>query len=197
MNIPQEFITRLADMGGRLPDGTPKMRIVFAPETRRAHGIAQGHYKYVNPETGKVMPFYVLEQHYPPSMLGPRENWPESMGIYPGDCAEDCCNHGYWGFRSALTTNGSFQELNSHVMDMIEQRQYQDLAFSMLDEISRQEHINKLMAERDKNAAEVAARESTAIGDDYFLHKEKEDNADNRVFSIAGLEGKGAKMPIR
>ena len=199
--VPEYYKRRLADMGGRLPDGTPRLRLVFGPDAKRAHGQLKGIGKYLDPETGKPFAWWFVEQWVPATMCGTRETWNyEFLGTYPGDCDRDCCNRGYWSVRFPVCGgNGEYIPLTDATLDSIERKQYADIQFSMLDEISRLEQLDKLMAKRDKNVAEVVDSQATEIGEHYFSHKEKEDNADNRVYSMpGGLSSAipGAKYPV-
>jgi hypothetical protein len=182
--VPKHYKQRLGDMGGYLTDGvTPKMRLVFAPEAKRPHGKWAGTPKYVDPETNTVMPFWILEQWYPPTMLGSRDTWDyDFLGIYPADCRQDCCNGGFWGLRMPITTDGTVMELTDQVLDFIERRQFADVQWSLLSEIERQRALDANLSEREQKSDAESLEEYIALSDHYFAHKQGEDNADNRIF---------------
>jgi len=182
--VPSYYKQRLGDMGGYLADGvTPKMRLVFGPEAKRAHGKLAGKPKYVDPDTGVVMPFWILEQWYPPEMCGSRETWAyDFMGPYPADCQKDCCNGGFWGLRMPITTDGTVMELTDQVLDFIERRQFADVKWSLLSEIERQKAIDADLSDREKSADAKSLEEYIDLADHFATHKTEEDNADNRIF---------------
>lgn len=189
--VPDCYKQRLADLEGYLPDGkTPKLRIVFGPEAKHAHGLRKGGHKYINPDTGEPMNFYVLECWYPPSMVGPRDSWPyELMGPYPSDCNQDCCNGGFWGFRSPITISGECMELTEETLSLIERRQLMDIKWSLMSEIQRLEYLNEQKSAADKMADAKTWETQNIWADEYATNREKEDGADTRV--IIGL-GKNA-----
>ncbi len=181
--ISEEFKKRLGDIGGRLPNGTPKLRLVFGPDARRPHGKLAGTLKYLDPETGKPYPWWVLELWIPPSLCGTREAWSnEYFGPYPADCHLDCCNGGFWGLKTVIHSNGEFLPINESVMQSIERKQYLDVEFSLLDEKERLAVLDAQLSERETNADAKSLEEYIALSDHYFAHKEGEDNADNRIF---------------
>lgn len=182
--VPSYYKKRLGDMGGYLSDGvTPKMRLVFGPDAKRPHGKLAGQPKYVDPETGKVMPFWILEQWYPASMCGSRETWAfEFLGPFPADCQQDCCNGGFWGLRMPITTDGTMMELTDQVLDYIERRQFADVKWSMMSEIERQQALDANLSEREQKSDARSLDEYIELADHFAINKEKEDNADNRIF---------------
>ena len=201
MNVPEEYKRRLADMGGRLPNGTPKMRIVDAREIRRPHGKLEGTPKYIDPETGKPMEFLVLETWIPPILLGSRDTWNyDFMGVWPGDCDKECCDRGYWGLKSPLTVSGEFIPLTEALMLSIERKHFMDVQFSMLSEKERLESLDANLASREQKEAEDGYAEYNRILDDYLQRKEELDNADNRIYVGHGKstlpDMKGGKLPI-
>ena len=128
MQLSKEHEQILADMAGRLPNGKPKLRIVTPAEAVRPHGILKGKPKYIDPESGKQMPFLIVEQWYPPTMLGSEEEWDtEYLGPHPSKCSDDCCNNGIWGFRFPLTVNGEYIPFSQALMDAFQKRQFIDL----------------------------------------------------------------------
>ena len=185
-------------MEGYLSDGkTPKNRLVFAPETKRRHGKLAGSYKYCDPNTGKPLECWVWETWYPAEMCGPRETWNyEFMGVYPQDCGEECCNHGYWGLRSPITTHGQYIDLTEATLDCIRQKQFFDLEWSILSETERLRELDSQLARDKEMDAEEAWKRFNEDRDHYLSHKQKEDNADNRVYAGLGVTTKGGKMPI-
>ena len=183
MEISKEFQRRLGDIGGRLPDGTPKLRLVFGPEAKRPHGKLQGTYKYIDPETGTPMPFWILEMWVPPQLCGERETWNyDFMGIYTADCDQPCCNRGYWGIKSPITVDGTLLPITESVMQSIERKHFMDIQFSMLNEVEQLAFIDAQLSERNKKSDEEAFAEYIDRVEDYSIHKEKWDNDDNRVF---------------
>lgn len=199
--VPTDYNKRLADMGGRLPDGTPKLRLVFSPETKRVHGRVAGQWKYPDPANlANPLPWWFLETWIPPQMCGTRETWPYKLfGPYPADCQKDCCNGGYWGLKMPITTNGEFIELSEATMQAVERKQYMDVQFSMLTEAARLEALNEQKAAADKRADDDAWEEHNVLQDRYLNVKEAEDNADNRAFVFpTGMapQGKNIRLPI-
>ena len=197
--ISEDFKRRLGDIGGRLPDGTPKLRLVFAPDMKRPHGKLAGLPKYIDPDTGKPMPFWVLEIWIPPVMCGERENWnSEFMGPYPADCDLDCCNRGYWGIKTPIATaNGEYLPINESVMQSIERKQYMDIQWSLKSETEQLAAYDARLLAREQKANADAMEEYFRRLDRYATNKEREDNADNRVFAWADKYMINApKMPI-
>ena len=181
--VPEYFKRRLADLEGCLPDGTSKNRLVFGPDAKRAHGKLAGTYKYIDPDSGQPMPFWIWETWYPPQMCGDRETWNyDFLGPYPADCRLDCCNGGYWGLRSPITTCGEYIELSEETLLSIERKQFMDIQFSMLNEVEQLAFIDAQLSERNKKSDEEAFAEYIERVEDYSIHKEKWDNDDNRVF---------------
>lgn len=201
MEIPAYYKNRLADMEGYVP-GTdiPKLRLVFGGEDKHKHGTRQGFHKYVNPQTMEPMAFWILECWYPPEMLGPRDSWNyDFMGPYPADCKQDCCNGGYWGFRAVLSWCGEFRPLNEETLSMIEQKHFNDVKWSLMNEVSRLNFLNEQQEAAKLRASAESWEVHNEWADEYATKREQEDNADNRVFSFGGdnaLVGKNAKMPI-
>lgn len=199
--IPDYYKKRLGDLEGYLADGkTPKLRLVFAPETKRTHGKLAGLPKYHDPETGEPLKCWVLECWYPATMCGSREEWQyELLGPYPADCHEDCCNGGFWGIRSPITTYGEYIELTESVLSSIERKQFMDIQWSLLSEVERQKQLDASLSERNKKLDAEAWDEMNVRLDEYAKNKEKWDNDDNRVFSWAdkyAINVPGSKMPI-
>lgn len=201
--VPDYYIKRLGDLEGYLPDGkTPKLRVVFGPEARHAHGLRKGNHKYINPDTGEPMNFWVLEAWYPPTMIGSREVWPyDLMGPYPADCNQDCCNGGFWGFRSPITTYGECMELTEETLSLIERRQLMDIKWSLMSEIQRLEYLNEQKSAADKIADAENWKTQNEWADTYATYKEKEDAADTRVIMPMGKNAlsdriKGGKEAI-
>lgn len=201
MKLSKEHENVLADLAGRLSNGKPKLRIVTPTEAVRPHGILKGKPKYPNPETGKQMPFLILEQWYPPSMLGEKENWNEEfLGIYPAECSDDCCNNGFWGLRSPLTNpNGEYIPFSERMMESIKRRQYIDIKWAEKTDTERLDYLEAERATANSKKAEAAWEQQNLNRDHYLNHKTEEDNADNRVFSFGEKHAtlnKGAKEPI-
>ncbi len=202
MEISKEFEQRLADMGGRLPNGKPKLRFVFGPDAKRAHGTLAGRPKYLLPDTGRPMPWNILEAWLPPEMAGPRETWPyDLLGPYPADCHEDCCDGGIWGLRTPITnTNGEFIPICEATMHMIERKQFMDVKWSLTDEITRQNMLDRALSDRNNQTDRESREEHAHIRDHYLTNKETLDNADNRVTVGFGKntlpDVKGGKLPI-
>lgn len=202
MKLEPAYDNRLAEISGRLPNGQPKLRIVTPEEAVRPHGKMQGLPKYLDPETGIQMPFLVLEMWISPELCGSRESWQyDLLGPYPADCPLDCCNHGYWGMKSPLTTAGEIIPLSESLIDSICRKQYMDIAFSALSEKERLESLDASLSERNKKAEETAWAEFNENLDHYATHKTQEDNADNRVIIGLGKNAfsdyvKGGKSPI-
>lgn len=181
-------------MGGRLPNGQPKMRLVWGSDAIRPHGIAKGQPKYYDPSTLKPFECWILEQWFPPSMCGTREEWKhEMMGPYPADCHEDCCNGGFWGIRSPIIYGDGTapKELTDAVMRDIQTMQFFDHQWSMDGEISRLHQLETALASRDHEMAETIDNERRQLDDWLLTNKEKLDAADTRVSNV------GAKMPAK
>jgi len=199
--ISEEFKKRLGDIGGRLPDGTPKLRLVFGEDCRRPHGKLAGTHKYLDPDTGKPYPFWILEMWVPPELCGSRESWPYDLfGTYPADCGMDCCNHGFWGIKTPIVSpNWEFLPINESVIQSIERKQFMDIQFSMLDEKARLEALDTHLSEREKNADAKSLEDYIELSDHYFANKEGEDNADNRIFVFPEHiqpNAKGIREPV-
>lgn len=201
MQLSKEHEQILADMAGRLPNGKPKLRIVTPAEAVRPHGILKGKPKYIDPESGKQMPFLIVEQWYPPTMLGSEEEWDtEYLGPHPSKCSDDCCNNGIWGFRFPLTVNGEYIPFSQALMDAFQKRQFIDLEWARLTDSQRRNFLDTERANVDKQKAEAAWERQNEMRDHYLKHKETEDNADNRVWVGFGKNTlpdiKGLKEPI-
>lgn len=200
--VPEYFIQRLKDMGGCLPNGAPKNRLVFAPETFRAHGKLKGKPKYADPDTGESYKCWVWETWYPASMCGEREDWNEEfLGPYPADCEADCCNRGYWGIRTIIATpQSAYIPLTEETLSAIERKQFADVQWSMESDKSRLEQLDAALSARNKQADADALDALLREYEHYANHKEDLDNADNRVFSWGEKylinTGKGAKEAI-
>lgn len=187
MKLKPEYERRLKDIGGQLPNGKPKLRISTPDEAVYPHGKIAGRPKYINPETERPFPWLILEMWIPPAMLPPRESWDEDiLGIYPADCSQDCCNHGFWGLKTPLTISGEFLELNDSLMELIAGKQLMDLEWATLSDLEQKVKLDALKAASDKKADDDAVAESRADREHYLTHKEELDNADNRVFSWGG-----------
>lgn len=202
MKLSKDHEQLLADMAGRLPNGNPKLRIVTPEEAVRPHGQLAGVPKYLDPVSGQQMPFLVLEQWYPPTMLGSEETWNEEvMGIFPGKCGQDCCNNGYWGFRMPLTDmSGQYMPYTDYLMESIKRRQFVDIDWSKRSPEERLAFLDAERAFAEQKAAEIAQTDHAERYEHYLQHKTQEDNADNRI--IIGLgkntlpDTKGGKLPI-
>lgn len=201
--VPEYYKKRLGDLEGFLPDGkTPKLRLVFGPEAFHAHGVRKGKPKYINPDTGEPMNFWVLECWYPPAMVGSREQWPHDlMGPYPADCHQPCCNGGFWGFRSPITTYGEFIELTEDTLSLIERRQMMDVKWSLMDEVSRLNYLNEQQSAAEKIADAESWETQNVWADEYATNREKEDGADTRLIVPMGKNAisdrvKGGKEAI-
>lgn len=192
---PDYYAKRLGDIEGYLPDGkTPKLRLVFAPEALRPHGKLQGKPKYIDPNTGEVMKFWVVECHYPAAFCGSREAWNyDLLGTYPADCNEDCCNGGFWGFRMPISVSGEYIELTEETLHSIEQKLFADFEWSMLSEIQRQEAIDSRLSREKQMKDETVWHEQNENRDHYLTHQLQEDNADNRVWSFGNKITIGGK----
>jgi hypothetical protein len=203
MRLETRYENTLAELGGRLPNGQPKMRIV-APDERlaqRPHGKWKGTPKYFDPESGKQIECLMLEQWYPPEMLGSPEAWPEElMGPFPADCDKECCNNGFWGMRSPLMyADGKFLPLSDAVMESIKQKNFFDAKWSALSEIERQRQLDANLSAREQKADADAEKAADEVWSHYATRKEQEDNADNRVWSLGKYDSphvKGNKEPI-
>ncbi len=185
MQLSKEHEQILADIGGRLPSGKPKLRIVSPDEAKRPHGKLKGTPKYLDPETGKPMECLMLEMWVAPELCGTPETWPsELLGPYPATCSLDCCNGGFWGLRSPLSANGEYVPVTDQLMEAVRGNQYMSLQWSLLSETERLEKCNANLSERNQKSDEEAFKEYDSNLESYLINKEKEDNADNRVFSF-------------
>ena len=183
MKLSKEHEQILADMGGRLPNGKPKLRIVTPEEAVRPHGALKGKPKYIDPESGIQMPFLIVEQWYPPTMFGEKEDWDTiSLGMHPSECSADCCNNGFWGFRFPLTVNGEYIPFSQSLMDGFTKKQFIDLEWAKLTDDQRRNFLDTERANVDKQKAELVWEQQNDMRDHYLKHKETEDNADNRVW---------------
>ena len=183
-------------------NGKPKLRIV-EPYVRRPHGALKGAYKYIDPNSGKPMPFYVLEMWMPPDMCGGRDTWNyDLLGPYPADCWQECCDGGFWGFKLALASPfGEYIPITDKVIDFIQERHDNDIKWSLMSEVQRLEALNeqKLAADKRADAENWATQNEWA--DTYATYKEKEDAADTRVTVAMGKNAisdrvKGGKEAI-
>lgn len=183
MKLSKEYEQRLADMYGRLPNGKPKLRIVTPEEAVRPHGKWAGSAKYFHPETGKRLECLMVEMWIPPTMMGSRESWPhELMGPFPADCDGDCCDRGYWSLKFPISVDGEFVPLDEGTMQSIERKQFFDVQWSLMSEIERQQALDANLSEREQKSDARSLDEYIELADHFAINKEKEDNADNRIF---------------
>ncbi len=202
MQLSKEHQNRLADLHGRLPDGTPKLRIVTPSDAVRPHGTLQGQPKYFDPVSGKQMPFLVLEQWLSPDFAAPRETWNyELLGVHPSECLNECCRGGVWGMYTPLTNEfGEYIPFNENMMTAIERRIKIDREFAKLSEKERLGVIEADRASAEQIKAEEAWEQMNADRDHYLNHRQEMDNADNRVYIGVGKasmpDAKGIKEAI-
>lgn len=202
MNLEKRYQDRLADLHGRLPDGTPKLRIVTPAEARRPHGRLKGQPKYFDPVSNTQMPFLVLEQWLSPEFAAPKEIWNyELLGVHPSECSNDCCKGGVWGMYTPLTNEfGEYVPFSDKMMEAIERRVKIDREFAKLSAQARLDAIEADRAAADNIKAEEAWEQLNADRDHYLTHKKEMDNADNRVYIGVGKatmpETKGIKEAI-
>jgi hypothetical protein len=201
MQISPEFTQILKDVGGVRANGQPKFRIRTPEEAVYPHGKLWGQPKYRNPETGKPMNFLVLEMWIPPAMYPSRDTWPyELMGPYPVDCSCPHCDNAMWGLKTPLTNlNGEFLPISYDVMEFIKRIQYFDMQWAAKTPKEQLDELDAIVSRAQTKRDAEATREIFKSLEVYATNKEKEDNADNRVFSFGdeiAPEGKNIKMPV-
>lgn len=195
--VPTFFQHRLSELGGRTPYGLPKLRLVWAPDTRHEQGILKGALKYIdatNPK--KSLECWVLESWLPPEMF--ESDWNEAiLGPFP--------RRGMYGCLAPLVIympNGDILsvDLTESVLESVQKLYYDNLAFAALNPGAR---YLQLVESQVKAEAEDQA-EIDKNDDDLFdyvvAHEDDINNEENRVFSLPqNLEvvTSGGKMPVR
>ena len=196
MRLEQRYIDRLKELNGALPNGKPKLRIVTPAEAVHPHGSLKGVPKYVDPVSGKQMPFLILEQWLPADFAGPKDTYNYALlGPHPSECLQDCCMGGVWGYYMPLTNQyGQYVPFTDTVMEAIERHISVARRYSELTPEQRQLALDADLATAEQKKVEMAIRESNDDIEHYLNHKKELDNADNRV--IIGL-GKNALPDVK
>lgn len=202
MRLDLSYEQKLRELGGILPNGKGKLRVVTPIEAVRPHGSLKGQPRYFDPESGKQMPFLVLEQWHPSDFAGDKDKWPyELLGAYPADCDLDCCQRGMWSMLMPLTNQfGEYIPFSEVMMAAIERQIKKSREWGDLSEEDRTRYLDADLSSAKQKNDDSAMEIVNANRDHYLTHKEEMDNADNRVrigFGKAELPvTKGGKMPI-
>lgn len=168
-HIPDWFVKKLADAGGKSFTGKPRLRVVWGPE-QRDH---LGRYKYIKP-TGGHFEAFMLERYQEAGFFGTPDEWNKDRNFYDDisqtwvDVKGPYPSAGAYTLVMPLTDgDGNYIALTEAVCNEVLRKIRNDIAWASL---THDERLQYLQSEDEREAQQREYEREQADGerDEYY-----------------------------